>query len=411
MPRDAASFITPCLPVRFNRPPNANLCPRCSANLDREGKLSRRAFLATLLNATLLLSKATSAVGEQSAPASGSDTSAPTTSEQPSPHTLKRGKRPTWGYDKENGPSVWHTLSPDWQLAETGELQSPIPLSYKTATLEDANSPDRPRLQTTTSKLAGRLRPLPNAAQPTLQLQPYVPPPPPVVGDAPPLDIYKSPPPPAVIYTEDSSYELKAIHFHAGRTEHEIGGWSGSLETHFCFERRDGAFVSREEGEDKVETEETVEREDVKETVEVQREPKKADKDRKAPKYLNLAFLGEQAQSSPPWLSTFLKTIRLRNEEDVSVVVSMEMGNVIPNFEECDIYTYTGSFTTPPCSEGVQWLVLSSRMPVAEEDVMEIMRMQGGENVRPLQQINGRRVSRFPALKLSSEKDSKVTQK
>ncbi|CAN8071549.1 unnamed protein product [Agarophyton chilense] len=287
-------------------------------------------------------------------------------------------------------------------------MQSPISLSYKTAVLEDSNSSDRPRLQTTTAKLASRLRPLPNAAQPSLQLEPYIPPPPPVVGDAPPLDIYKSPPSPAVIYAEDTSYLLKRIHFHAGRTEHEIGGWSGAIETHFCFERRDG-YVPREEEEDdkdenrmKTDTEQKFIEEDVVE-VEGQKSEKKVEKDRKAAKYLNVAVLGQKAESSAPWLSNFLKVFRTHGDEDVSVVVSLDMGDVIPSFETSDIYAYTGSFTTPPCTEGVQWLILSHRMPVSEDDVNEILRMQGGENVRPLQETHGRRVSRFPALKLNTD--------
>lgn len=221
------------------------------------------------------------------------------------------------------------------------------------------------------------------------------------MGDAPPLDVSKSPPPPAVVFLEDAAYALKAIHFHAGGSEHYVGGWSGVLETHFCFERSENAFMSsKEEGEVKLASEVDNAKEDAKNTIEVQqKDQKRLERERKAPKYLNVAVLGQSADESAPWLSSVLRNVGMVASEDGSVVLSMDMAKVIPSFETNDVYQYEGSFTTPPCAEGVTWLVLSSRMPVTEDDVNEIIQLQRGTNVRPIQESNGRQVVRFPALK------------
>jgi carbonic anhydrase len=54
-------------------------------------------------------------------------------------------------------------------------------------------------------------------------------------------------------------------------------------------------------------------------------------------------------------------------------------------------YHYTGSLTTPPCSEGVQWLVL--RDPVLlTKDQIEAFSSRIGPNNRPTQAINARTV-------------------
>lgn len=52
-------------------------------------------------------------------------------------------------------------------------------------------------------------------------------------------------------------------------------------------------------------------------------------------------------------------------------------------------YRYNGSLTTPPCSEGVRWLIARQPMSVTEK---EIKALQGemGKNNRPLQPLNAR---------------------
>lgn len=52
-------------------------------------------------------------------------------------------------------------------------------------------------------------------------------------------------------------------------------------------------------------------------------------------------------------------------------------------------YRYDGSLTTPPCSEGVKWLVMSTPIELSREQIGEFTDIISGNN-RPLQPLNGR---------------------
>lgn len=55
-----------------------------------------------------------------------------------------------------------------------------------------------------------------------------------------------------------------------------------------------------------------------------------------------------------------------------------------------DYYRYTGSLTTPPCSEGVSWYILKQPITFSAEQISLIKGVIGGENARPLQQRGNR---------------------
>jgi carbonic anhydrase len=55
-------------------------------------------------------------------------------------------------------------------------------------------------------------------------------------------------------------------------------------------------------------------------------------------------------------------------------------------------YHYTGSLTTPPCSEGVQWLVLRDPVTLSKEQI-EAFSSRIGPNNRPTQPVNDRVVN------------------
>ena len=62
--------------------------------------------------------------------------------------------------------------------------------------------------------------------------------------------------------------------------------------------------------------------------------------------------------------------------------------------EKAGYYSYPGSLTTPPCSEGVEWLVLSDIQEVSEEQVTQLAALTGGgTNNRPVQPLGGRRIT------------------
>lgn len=53
--------------------------------------------------------------------------------------------------------------------------------------------------------------------------------------------------------------------------------------------------------------------------------------------------------------------------------------------------TYSGSLTTPPCSQNVRWIVLRKRMPISAAQVHQYEALFG-QNARPLQPLNDRPV-------------------
>jgi carbonic anhydrase len=55
-------------------------------------------------------------------------------------------------------------------------------------------------------------------------------------------------------------------------------------------------------------------------------------------------------------------------------------------------YRYDGSLTTPPCSEGVRWLVLADTITVSDAHIAAFRELYDG-NVRPVQPLNDRTIS------------------
>ncbi len=60
--------------------------------------------------------------------------------------------------------------------------------------------------------------------------------------------------------------------------------------------------------------------------------------------------------------------------------------------KDMDYYRFNGSLTTPPCSEGVRWLVLKHPVTISKEQVEQFAHVMHHPNNRPLQPINARPV-------------------
>ncbi len=68
----------------------------------------------------------------------------------------------------------------------------------------------------------------------------------------------------------------------------------------------------------------------------------------------------------------------------------LSVGDILP--ENRDYYRFNGSLTTPPCSEGVRWLVMKNEVAVSKEQVEAFSHVMQGPNNRPLQPVNARPV-------------------
>ena len=57
-------------------------------------------------------------------------------------------------------------------------------------------------------------------------------------------------------------------------------------------------------------------------------------------------------------------------------------------------YSYIGSLTTPPYTEGVRWQVMADALEVSVDQVTQMAALTGGvTNSRPLHPLNGREIT------------------
>ncbi len=67
--------------------------------------------------------------------------------------------------------------------------------------------------------------------------------------------------------------------------------------------------------------------------------------------------------------------------------VEVNPAGLLPH--DTSYYTYKGSQTAPPCTEGVTWFVLKSPMEISTEQINEFAKLYP-HDVRPVQPLNGR---------------------
>jgi len=60
--------------------------------------------------------------------------------------------------------------------------------------------------------------------------------------------------------------------------------------------------------------------------------------------------------------------------------------------ESVGYYRFNGSLTTPPCSEGVRWIVLSTPLEASAEQIETFSAVMKEPNNRPLQPVNARMI-------------------
>ena len=70
--------------------------------------------------------------------------------------------------------------------------------------------------------------------------------------------------------------------------------------------------------------------------------------------------------------------------------VQIDINRLLPMGKK-DYYTFPGSLTTPPCSEGVTWVVLKQTVSISPAQLAQYQAVYT-ENARPLQPLNDRKV-------------------
>jgi carbonic anhydrase len=93
-----------------------------------------------------------------------------------------------------------------------------------------------------------------------------------------------------------------------------------------------------------------------------------------------------------PTISRIWQVMPKRVGDKKSLSSSVQPYKLLP--ADRSYYRFNGSLTTPPCTEGVRWLVMKKPVPVSARQISEFERVMGYPNNRPVQPLNSRTVLR-----------------
>lgn len=141
-------------------------------------------------------------------------------------------------------------------------------------------------------------------------------------------------------------YKLAQFHYHAN-SEHQIEGKAFPLEVHFVNKAEDG----------------------------------------------NIAVVGVMFKEGKEnaLLSKYLKDFPAAKGK-VDAEGKIELAKLLPS--NSSYYTYSGSLTTPPCSEIVTWFVMKTPVEASKEQLTKFASILKN-NFRPIQALNGRKIKMF----------------
>jgi len=238
--------------------------------------------------------------------------------------TAPASARPVhWGYEGEDGPDHWASLSPVYALCAEGKGQSPINISkmnaqgganwtldYKTTSLKISHTEHMDDI-------------VDNGH--TIQV---------TVDEG------------STFTFEDKTYALKQFHFHTP-SEHTVDGQHMPMEMHIVHQSEDGS----------------------------------------------LAVVGVMFKEGKQVNENFAKIIanlpNAKGETRHITNVNLELNVHLP--KDNYAYHYTGSLTTPPCSENVQWMVLRDMVSLTADQI-HAFSSRIGPNNRPVQPLHDRLV-------------------
>ena len=93
--------------------------------------------------------------------------------------------------------------------------------------------------------------------------------------------------------------------------------------------------------------------------------------------------------SVQPVVQMVWNNLPLEKHQEVRARGNLDMNQLLPTDRR--YFTYMGSLTTPPCSEGVRWVVLRHPVALSPEQIDVFSRMYP-MNARPVQSASGRRI-------------------
>lgn len=100
-----------------------------------------------------------------------------------------------------------------------------------------------------------------------------------------------------------------------------------------------------------------------------------------------VAVFFEQGDANPA-LASLLENVP-EKDNNVTIRAPFDASALIP--ADKDYYRFNGSLTTPPCSEGVRWLVIQEPQTISATQIEKFEKAMG-ENNRPVQPLNARMI-------------------
>ena len=140
---------------------------------------------------------------------------------------------------------------------------------------------------------------------------------------------------------QDKAFELKQFHFHSP-SEHTVMGRHYPMEVHFVHQSETGDL-------------------------------------------LVVGLLFEEGRINP--LINELPSFRAERGED-PLAGKVDYNELIVGRD--NYFYYNGSLTTPPCSEGVRWVVMQEPIEVSADQIQHYRDLLGFDNNRPIQPANAR---------------------
>jgi carbonic anhydrase len=141
----------------------------------------------------------------------------------------------------------------------------------------------------------------------------------------------------------DKIYHLQQLHFHEG-AEHKINGIQYPIEIHLVHTNAEGEF-------------------------------------------LVIGILGMEGEESQLF-EFFESYLPIKNGEIKHIDKNVDLADLFP--ENKDYYSYSGSLTTPPCTENVQWIVYKNPIIISLEEAIKLRDNMPLHNYRDEQPLNGR---------------------
>jgi len=156
----------------------------------------------------------------------------------------------------------------------------------------------------------------------------------------------------SMVFFDGRSYQFLQAHFH-DPSEHHIDGVSYAMEMHLVHKSSEGKLlvigVLAQEGEEQKE----------------------------------LARAGD-------WVEKQVGHRMLQSGEEVAGAYQFHLMKILPKNRK-HFYAYDGSLTTPPCTEGVQWIVLKEPIELSKAQIDRFMRAYG-PIARPVQPLRNREI-------------------